>query len=179
MDSELPSHLTLPLDLEVSGLSFDPGIQTSAFRDPSGAPAQPHLSMLSGVAEKFFRLGQARDAERLLRPALWDVLQRCESDRHPSDRDVELAGQLAIRLAAANRSPGWIDYLFRVFTAVSRPLSADVIEGLHDLMRRIQGVNHHGFVRYLSALRARRHEFGPGEHFLYRRIEGLEPLLLP
>jgi CheY-like chemotaxis protein len=179
LDSELPPHLALPIDLELPGLSFDPWIETSALRAPSGAPGAPHLSMLAGVAEKFFRLGQAREAERLLRPVLWDVLQRCESDRHPPERDVELAGQLAIRLAAANRSAGWIDYLFRVFTAVSRPLSADVIEGLHDLMRRIHGVSHGGFVRYLSALRARRHEFGPGEHFLYRRIEGLEPLLLP
>jgi hypothetical protein len=157
----------------------------------------PRLSMLAGVAEKFFRLGQAREAERILRPALWDFLQRCEADRRgmelgierdaerlyqsgaesDAENEVELAGRLALRLATDTHAVQWIDYLFRIFTAASRPLSPDLIEQLHDLLRRTPGVSRGGFLRYLNALRACRHEFGPGEHFLIRRIEGLEPLL--
>ena len=165
--------------------------------------------MLAGVAEKFFRLGHAREAERILRPALWDFLQRCEGNRRSiesgierhgpriveyvesyaesyysdsyadnhAEKEIELAGRLALRLATDTNTVQWIDYLFRLFTAVSRPLSADLIEQLHDLLRRAPGVSRNGFLRYLSALRACRHEFGPGEHFLIRRIEGLEPLL--
>jgi hypothetical protein len=173
----------------------------------------PRLSTLAGVAEKFFRLGHAREAERILRPALWDFLQRCEGNRrhiesgierhappivksyvksyaesyaesyedgyaeNHAEKEIELAGKLALRLATDTNAVQWIDYLFRLFTAVSRPLSSELIEQLHDLMRRAPGVSRNGFLRYLSALRACRQEFGPGEHFLIRRIEGLEPLL--
>lgn len=200
-------------------LEFDPWHVARAMRDPetrttaSGAPPAgtttatvasntsadkeaPRLSMLAGVAEKFFRLGHAREAERILRPALWDFLQRCEGNRRsiesgiaraaPSydsdaedlaEKEIELAGKLALRLATDTNAVQWIDYLFRLFTSVSRPLSPDLIEQLHDLIRRAPGVSRNGFLRYLSTLRACRHEFGPGEHFLIRRIEGLEPLL--
>ena len=114
-----------------------------------------------------------------MRPALWDLLQRCEATPRASEREVELAAKLALRLSEDARSPHWINYVFRIFTSVSRPLSTDLIEQLHDLMRRVPGINRTAYLRYLSALRACRHEFGPGEHFLIRRIEGLEPLISP
>jgi CheY-like chemotaxis protein len=140
----------------------------------------PRLSMLAGVAEKFFRLGQGAEAERILRPALWDLMQRCEVERSAaSEREIELAGKLALRLAEDTESAQWIDYIFRIFTSLSRPLSTDLIEHLHDLVRRVPHVSRSAFQRYLMALRACRHEFGPGEHFLVRRIEGLEPLISP
>ena len=94
-----------------------------------------------------------------------------------TENEVELAGKLALRLATDTNAVPWIDYLFRIFTAASRPLSPELIEQLHDLLRRTPGVSRGGFLRYLGALRASRREFGPGEHFLIRRIEGLEPLL--
>jgi hypothetical protein len=96
-----------------------------------------------------------------------------------SDREVELAAQLALRLTADTRSAQWIDYVFRIFTAMSRPLSTYVLEHLHELIRLVPGTSRGAFQRYLSALRASRHEFGPGEHFLIRRIEGLDPLISP
>ena len=190
-------------DRQLPELEFDPWHVARAMRAAAAAEGSetPRLSMLAGVAEKFFRLGQAREAERILRPALWDFVQRCEADRRCINRgilrdfermtgygdehgaesgvesEVELAGKLALRLATDTNAVQWIDYLFRVFTAVSRPLSPDLIEQLHDLIRRTPGVSRGGFLRYLGALRNCRHEFGPGEHFLIRRIEGLEPLL--
>jgi CheY-like chemotaxis protein len=163
--------------LALPHLAFDPW-STSFAPDPAASNA-PRLSVLAGVAEKFFRLGHAQEAERILRPALWDLLQRCESDRRASEREIELAGKLALRLAEDTRSAQWIDYVFRVFTSMSRPLSTELLETLHELVRRIPGVSRGAFLRYLSALRACRHEFGPGEHFLIRRIEGLDPLICP
>ncbi|HEU4577737.1 MAG TPA: response regulator [Polyangiaceae bacterium] len=158
-------------------LAFDPWA-ASATPDPDPSDT-PRLSMLAGVAEKFFRLDNAPEAERILRPALWDLLMRCEADRRPSDREIELAGKLALRLAEDLQSPHWIDYVFRVYTSLSQPLSTDLIELLHDLIRAVPGTSRGAYQRYLSALRACRHEFGPGEHFLIRRIEGLQPLISP
>jgi CheY-like chemotaxis protein len=159
-------------------LAFDPWSSSHSAQPPERETA-PRLSVLAGVAEKFFRLGNASEAERILRPALWDLLQRCEAAPRASEREVELAAKLALRLSEDARSPHWIDYVFRIFTSVSRPLSTDLIEQLHDLVRRVPGINRSAYLRYLSALRACRHEFGPGEHFLIRRIEGLEPLISP
>jgi CheY-like chemotaxis protein len=158
-------------------LAFDPWA-ASAPPDPD-ANDVPRLSMLAGVAEKFFRLDNAPEAERILRPALWDLLMRCEADRRASEREIELAGKLALRLAEDRQSPHWIDYVFRVYTSLSRPLSTELIELLHDLIRAVPGTSRGAYQRYLSALRACRHEFGPGEHFLIRRIEGLQPLISP
>ncbi|MEY2932322.1 MAG: hypothetical protein RL033_3071 [Pseudomonadota bacterium] len=158
-------------------LAFDPW-SANLERDAPDSEA-PRLSMLAGVAEKFFRLGHGHEAERILRPALWDILRRCETERRVADREVELAAQLALRLTGDTRSAQWIDYVFRLFTAMSRPLPTDLIELLHELIRLVPGTSRVGFQRYLSALRASRHEFGPGEHFLIRRIEGLEPLISP
>jgi len=182
-------------------LEFDPWHIARAVRAAAATdtvdPEAPRLSTLAAVAEKFFRLGHGREAERILRPVLWDFLQRCEADRRCLERgiprdveraaeigtengtenEVELAGKLALRLATDTNAVPWIDYLFRIFTAVSRPLPPELIEQLHDLLRRTPGVSRGGFLRYLGALRAARHDFGPSEHFLIRRIEGLEPLL--
>ncbi len=158
-------------------LAFDPW---SSSVDPAGSESEsPRLSMLAGVAEKFFRLGHCHEAERILRPALWDLLRRCEADQRVPEREVELAAQLALRLTEDTRSAQWIDYVFRIFTAMSRPLPTDVIEHLHELIRLVPGTSRGAYQRYLSALRACRHEFGPGEHFLIRRIEGLDPLISP
>jgi CheY-like chemotaxis protein len=158
-------------------LAFDPWA-ASAPPDPSSSDT-PRLSMLAGVAEKFFRLDNAPEAERILRPALWDLLMRCEADRRASELEIDLASKLALRLAEDMHSPHWIDYVFRVYTSLSRPLSTELIEMLHDLSRAVPGTGRGAYQRYLSALRASRHEFGPGEHFLIRRIEGLEPLISP
>jgi CheY-like chemotaxis protein len=158
-------------------LAFDPW---AASAPPALRPSDaPRLSVLAGVAEKFFRLDNAPEAERILRPALWDLLMRCEADRRASEREIDLAGKLALRLAEDMHSPHWIDYVFRVYTSLSRPLSTELIEMLHDLIRAVPGTSRGSYQRYLSALRACRHEFGPGEHFLIRRIEGLQPLISP
>jgi len=159
-------------------LAFDPWSASSS-APPLESETAPRLSVLAGVAEKFFRLGNASEAERILRPALWDLLQRCEAAPRASEREVELAAKLALRLSEDARTPHWIDYVFRIFTSVSRPLSTELIEQLHDLVRRVPDTSRSAYLRYLSALRACRHEFGPGEHFLIRRIEGLEPLISP
>jgi CheY-like chemotaxis protein len=158
-------------------LAFDPWGSSHAPGPVDSRAAR--LSVIAGVAEKFFRLGNAQEAERILRPALWDLLQRCEADHRESERDVDLAGKLALRLADDTQSGYWIDYIFRVFTSMSRPFSTDLIEQLQELLPRVPGVSRSAFLRYLNALRACRHEFGPGEHFLVRRIEGLEPLICP
>jgi CheY-like chemotaxis protein len=160
-------------------LVFDPWSHAPEAVDPLATQGAARLSVLAGLAEKFFRLGNATEAERILRPALWDLLQRCESDRRESEPNLELAGKLALRLADDSQSAQWIDYLFRVFTSMSRPLSTYLIEQLHDLVRRVPGVSRSAYLRYLNALRASRHEFGPAEHFLIRRIEDLEPLIWP
>ena len=173
------STLLLPhLAFDPWGSSYAPGPVDSGSSSGSGSGAA-RLSVLAGVAEKFFRLGNALEAERILRPALWDLLQRCESERRETDRDLDLAGRLALRIAEDMQAAPWIDYVFRVFTSMSRPLSTDLIERLQELIPRLPGVSRSAYPRYLNALRACRHEFGPPEHFLVRRIEDLERLIWP
>lgn len=91
------------------------------------------LEILSGVAEKLFHRGQATDADRVLSAPLEDFLRRCEEGQRPSALDTELAVDLALRLAEETRSPRWIDYTLRVFSAAGRSVPPSIAERLEPL----------------------------------------------
>jgi pSer/pThr/pTyr-binding forkhead associated (FHA) protein len=91
------------------------------------------LELLSGVAEKFFRLDQATEAERILEGPLESFLHRCERGRRPSALDTETAVALAVRLAEARREARWIEYTLRLFASVGRTVPPSIVERLEPL----------------------------------------------
>ncbi len=144
---------------------------------PRGASVNT-FAILATVAAKFFLLRQGQEAERILRPPLEDLLARCERGACPASKDTELAVKLAVRLADETRDARWLDYVFRIFSALRRPLPASISEQLHVLVRQLPGTSLAGFRAYASVLRSSYAQFTPAEQFLVRRVEGLEALLL-
>jgi pSer/pThr/pTyr-binding forkhead associated (FHA) protein len=137
------------------------------------------LSMLSGVAEKQFELGRGQDAERILKRPLENMLERLETSSAEVDpHDVEEAGLLAVRLARATGQSQWLDYVFRLYAAVERLASSQVIDELYPAVRAAPGVSLTVFREYLEVLRGMQPNFGPAERFLLRRLEGLEGVLV-
>jgi pSer/pThr/pTyr-binding forkhead associated (FHA) protein len=159
--------------------SLEPTEQVSVTRPPETPTAASTLATLAQVAEKYFVLGQSKEAERLSKPLLAGLLRYCEEGRAPSAPDVELAVGLTLRIAEANRSGEWIDYLFNLFSALGKPMSPDVVDRLYRLVPEAQGAKMACFRRYADMLLARQDRFSPGERFLVRRIQGLEtPLMM-
>lgn len=154
-----------------------PRLDRAPLPDHAADTRECPLAVLGAVAEKFFLLGQGAEAERVLRPRLEDIERRCRQAPHSSQKDCGIAVTLAVRLAAELRAPGWIDYVFRIFTALGRPLDASKVELLHDVMRQVPGASLSGFREYLRVLAAAQAHLSPAEQFSVRRIEGLEPLM--
>lgn len=150
--------------------------QTSGLQDSSShSLGAAGLAILAAVANKFFLLGQAQEAQRILRGPLEDVEVRARRGTAPSPKDAETAAILAARLAEALRDPGWLEYVFRLYQALRRPLPAAAIDRVHVALRQVPGVRRSVFREYVEALR-RPSEHTPAAQFLIRRLDGLEPL---
>ncbi len=166
-----------------------PGTPSPALRRPAGARGQADecgaaagvstLVLLGTVAHKFFLLGQGVEAERILRAPLEDLAVRAQHGLLPSEKDTEAAALLASRLAEETLQPLWIDYVFQLFLTLGRPLPPLLIERMHTLIRLVPGASRGAFREYVDMLRASQRCLGAAEHFLLRRIEGLEPLFGP
>jgi pSer/pThr/pTyr-binding forkhead associated (FHA) protein len=172
-------------EIELCGLgdycpSFEP-TQSSLLSEPT--PSDPvnrssTLMTLARVAEKYFVLGQAREAERILRPLLEGLLRFCESGHDPGPGDVELATDLVLRIAEEHRSGEWINYTFELFTALRRLMTPEQVERLCRIAPESQGVKMTAFRAYLEVLGKVADRLGPKERFLVRRIQGLEKRLV-
>ncbi|HTV25824.1 MAG TPA: FHA domain-containing protein [Polyangiaceae bacterium] len=161
--------------------SFEP-TQSSLLLDDDPGPEplsrSSTLITLAQVAEKYFVLGQAREAERILRPLLEGLRRHCESGRAPGEGDVELATDLVLRIAEENHAGEWINYIFELFSVLQRPVPAEQVERLCRVAPESQGVKMSVFRRYLEVLGGVVERLGPKDRFLVRRIQGLEKRLL-
>lgn len=159
--------------------SLEPTEQVSLIRRSDDAKAASTLATLARVAEKYFALGQSKEAERLSKPLLDGLLRYCREGQAPVASDIDLAVSLALRIAESSHGGEWIDYLFELFAALSKPMSQEVIDSLYRLIPEAHGAKMACFRRYADTLLARQDRFGPGERFLVRRIQGLEtPLMM-
>jgi len=132
-----------PFDAEVRAApdkDSDLELAAAPARSAGEREAQPEsgddpgaLELLSGVAEKFLRMGQASEAERILVGPLESFLRRCERGQRPSALDTESAVALAVRLAEARRDTRWVEYTLRVFAAVGRTIPPTIVERLEPL----------------------------------------------
>jgi len=134
------------------------------------------LAILAAVANKFFLLGQAAEAQRILRGPLEDVLMRAGRGVTPSPKDAETAAVLGARLAEELREPAWLEYVFRLYQALRRPLPSAAVDRVHVALRQVPGVRRAVYREYLEELRSRPLP-SPADQFLLRRLDGLEPLL--
>jgi CheY-like chemotaxis protein len=185
----LGDRLTLgPLTVDVCAIadysaSLEPTMRFSAFdggrfdvRTPSSSDGT--MPIMMGVAEKALFLGEQKHAERIVRPLLDNVLWRCEDGQCPPREELDAAVNFALRLAEASGTGAWIDYLFKLFSALRAPLPPNVIERLYSLVRNVSGISLVVFRNYLNALRLDHDRMSHAEQFLVRRIQGLEAIIL-
>jgi pSer/pThr/pTyr-binding forkhead associated (FHA) protein/DNA-binding NarL/FixJ family response regulator len=160
--------------------SFEPTQNTRQELEASDlASRSATLVTFARVAEKYFVLGQAREAERILRPLLEGLLRHCDAGHAPGKGDVELATDLVLRIAEANREGEWINYILELFTVLERPLPSSIVDRLYRVAPESQGVKMSSFRAYVDVLNRVADRLGPKERFQLRRIQGLEtPLIM-
>ena len=144
--------------------------------EPSMVRRADAFKLLGGVAEKALAMGRAAEAERLLASALADVIETTRAGRTVPFTLVDQAAKFSAKLATATGKGGWADYVIELYAAQGRPCPAAVIDELYQAMRKVTAIDLNRLRSYIEQLRARLHNFGPAERFLFQRLEGLERL---
>lgn len=135
------------------------------------------FDLLSGVAEKAFRLGNTSEAERVLRPCLDMVREEAERRGTLDALALRQASEFSCRLANETRDGEWFDYVVRLHRSVRRPPAAHVVDQLYELVRQVKPIDQEGLRAYSRELGEQRSRFGASEKFLVSRIEGLSKVL--
>ena len=144
--------------------------------EPSMVRRADQFKLLSGVAEKALAMGKAGEAERLLASALADVIEATRASRPLPPTLVDQAAKFSAKLATATGKGGWADYVIELYQAQKRPCPAHVIDELYNAMRKVTAVDLNRLRSYVAMLRQNLPRYGPAEHFLFQRLEGLERL---
>ena len=140
------------------------------------APAQraATFGLLGILADKALAMGRGEEAEKLLFEQLDQLLVDAQRGVHVPPAALERAADYALRLGVATGHGRWIDYIFKIHTAVRRPCTSAVVDELYTALRKVKSVNLTVLRDYLDELRELSGSFGPADRFLVSRLEGLE-----
>lgn len=114
-------------------------------------PGSPQLSLASRAASAAGRTAAAVRADAARRP-LEALLHRLERGQAISESDAQMAGMVALNLGRATSDPAWLEYLFRLYSALRSPLPAPLLERLSDALAAVQLVPTGALEAYLEVL---------------------------
>jgi hypothetical protein len=134
------------------------------------------FGLLGILADKALAMGKGEEAEKLLFEQLDQLLVDAQRGVNVSPETMERASDYALKLGSATGNGRWVDYIFKLHGALSRPCPAPVVDELYTVLRKVRAVNLTVLRDYLESLRELSGRFGPADRFLLSRIEGLERL---
>lgn len=134
------------------------------------------FGLLGILADKALAMGRGDEAEKLLSELLEQLLVDAQRGTPVGAATVERASEYALKLALATANGRWVDYIFRVHTALGRMCAGPTVDELYTVLRKVKAVNLPVLRDYIEALREQSRTFGPADRFLLSRLEGLERL---
>jgi pSer/pThr/pTyr-binding forkhead associated (FHA) protein len=138
----------------------------------------PPFGLMGMLADKALALGRGDEAERLLAPQLDQFLGDLGAGRGSSLSMVGPACHYALEIAATTGSGRWLDFVFRVHTALKAPCPQEIVDRLYAIIRKVRQPSLTDYRAYIETLHDRQADFGPAERFLLGRLEGLESVML-
>ncbi len=149
------------------------------------APAPPSdpgeeltgAALLTGIADKALALGRFDEAERVLSRSLQDLLTLAKVSPRAALPRVREGTRYALKLAEGTKRTSWVDWAFELHTITGSLMTADEIERIHELVRKLRYREIATVRRYLDVIRARAGDLGPTEKFLLQRLEGVERMV--
>ncbi len=134
------------------------------------------FGLLGILADKALAMGRGEEAEKLLFEQLDQLLVDAQRGVNVALETLERASDYALKLSQATGNGRWVDYIFRLHTAVGKMCPGPVVDELYTVMRKVKAVNLTVLRDYLEHLRDLSASLGPADRFLLSRLEGLERL---
>lgn len=134
------------------------------------------FGLLGILADKALAMGRGDEAEKLLFEQLDQLLVDAQRGVTVSSETAERAAEYALKLAIATANGRWVDYIFRLHSALGRMCVGHVVDELYTVLRKVKSVNLPALREYLQGLREQSKNLGPADRFLLSRLEGLERL---
>jgi hypothetical protein len=156
--------------------SLHPEAAVEEVSAPHPSPPQPNRSRfktLSALADKALGMRRGEEAERILASSLDSVLHEALGGAAPGEETLHDAVFYALKLAEAG-SRTRLDYVFQLYTALGRMMTADQVEQLYRVTTGSRYTNARNIRSYLDSLRPQAGSLGANERFLFQRLEGLE-----
>ena len=134
------------------------------------------FGLLGILADKALAMGRGDEAEKLLFEQLDQLLVDAQRGVTVANETLARASDYALKLALATANGRWVDYIFRLHSAVGRMCAGPVVDELYTVLRKVKAVNLTVLRDYLESLHDRSASLGPADRFLLSRLEGLERL---
>jgi hypothetical protein len=132
------------------------------------------IVLLGPVVDKMLAAGQAQEAAALFGARLRAVLADAQRTRRIELESLTPAGQYAVKLAAATGQPEWVDYIFELYLIAVRPPPVEIVDELHNLIRRLPPIKLGALRQLLGVLDQRASQLSASERFALQRLRGLE-----
>lgn len=153
-------------------------LEVPAFDAPADVTKQrSSVTVLAGLVEKALNLKRFDEAERILSSLIGNVLVQAEAGR-ADEANARRAATFALVLAEAAGRGQWIEFPFRIYSALGKLMPAESIDTIYRLVTSLRFTDPNPLRGYLERLREPSRTYGPNERFLVRRLEGLERLIV-
>ncbi len=134
------------------------------------------FGLLGILADKAIAMGRGDEAEKLLFEQMDQVLVDTQRGVSPTSETVDRACEYALKLATATSNGRWVDFIFRLHTALGKICPGPIVDELYTVLRKVKTVNLSVLREDVEGLRELSGSLGPADRFLLSRIEGLERL---
>lgn len=135
------------------------------------------FGVLGSLADKALVLGHGDEAERILGRQLEQFLKKSESGEDLDEEAFEKSVTYALKIGTLTKKGKWLDYLFRMHASEQRLMDSELVNELYSLAPKMSDASIKQLRAYVQSLADRTSTFGPGEKFVYKRIEGLSSLI--
>ncbi len=153
--------------------------------DSSSTHTARALDVLGDIAAKAITMGRFDEAERMLSSHLDTLLERAlrgsplsDSEKDDAEAMFVAGTNYALKLAEGLDDTKWIDWIFRIHTALGRLMTAETIETLHRLVRSHDYKQSRYLRAYLHVIRSEAAEYSASERFLVGRLDGLAQVVM-
>ncbi|MEO8980849.1 MAG: FHA domain-containing protein [Polyangiaceae bacterium] len=152
-------------------------VGTSASDEVSLATRRANaLQLLGSVVDKALALGRGSEAEHLIGTHLVAALSDATAGRGVAPEVARSAAQYAVKLAMATGKPAWLDFAFRLYTALGQTIPLPIVDEMFTVLRRVPGIDRELLRSYTDFLRAHGDRLTAPERFVLQRLDGLDRL---
>jgi pSer/pThr/pTyr-binding forkhead associated (FHA) protein len=132
-------------------------------------PGSEILSLASLAATSGGKVSTTPPAD-IARKPLDALLQRIDQGQQIAESEARMGALVALHLARGSGDTAWLDYAFRLYSALPAPLPAELLERLREVLASSSPRKLPSFRRYVELLELRREDFAAAQRELVTQI---------